>query len=156
MAAVVQLQPSISTVSRLPNAPKPLTHLQYKTARLLATGKVKSEILEILKIKDQTFRKWSAAPYFKAEVARMHSAYLQECIEQAKTDVSTLGPEAMQCLRREMLKGGGPGVKAALAIAQSTGILTPVDNDQGGLIQVRFGRIEEDSAGIDTVNASPN
>jgi len=157
MAAAVQHTPAkpAGTVLSLPNAPKALSHLQWRAVRLLAAGKTKSEVLDELHIQDQTFRRWRTWPYFNAEVTRARNAFLNECVEQAKQDFSSLGPLAVQCLRAAMLAGGGPGVKAALAVSQSTGVMAPQEDNQSAVIKVQFGRIEED-AGNDPANPSPN
>ena len=92
---------------------------------------------EAIRVTERTLLTWRGIALFQAELVKARNAYLRECIDMAKADLATLGPEALQCLREAMRKGGGPGVKAALALAQATGLMQQPEENKDAFLQLR-------------------
>ena len=115
---------------------------QKKAIGLAITGKIWSEIAPEIGVTTKCIRTWRKQAVFQAELERCRKAYLEECTDLAKSNIQKLSPEAIECLKRAMAKGGGPGVKAALAICHTAGVLKPVEQDVDGEIVVEFGDVE--------------
>jgi hypothetical protein len=133
--------PDGDKILSLPNTPKPLSQQQKKAIALAATGKTWNEVGVEARISERTLRYWKAQPLFINEYNKARTKYLNDCISQV--NLKQLTPAAYQCLQRTMEAGGGPGVKAALAVLGAAGMLAAPEPVPTNTVRVRFGVVEK-------------
>ena len=137
--------PSKTSSRALKTTPPALTVSQsakrLQAIELLAHGNSAREVAAALKISRETIAQWKQQEDFTTAV----QIKTDEITDEIRGQFFSLQEDAVQCLKRQMEKGGAAGVRAAIAVLQVSGVMsTPripprlMDLFKGKVLDVRF------------------